>query len=66
MTRSTIADELRRFTGKGLITNSELSRFLGDKNLTRVKAKYLDGLERIGRGYLITEVAERLFFARGE
>lgn len=60
MTRTDIAKELRRFTGKGLVTATELSRFIGDKNLHRVKVKYLVGLERIGRGYLITDVADRL------
>lgn len=56
-----IAKELRRFTGKGTIRASEVAVFLGDKNVTRVKRKYLNGLEAIGgRAYLIPEVAERL------
>lgn len=60
MTKTEIAKELRRFTGKGLVTATELSQFVGDKNSHRVKVKFLMGLERIGKGYLITEVAERL------
>ena len=56
-----IAKELRRFTGKGTIRASEVAVFLGDKNVSRVKRKYLSGLEAIGgRAYLITDVAERL------
>ena len=61
MIRTDIAKELRRFTGAGVIRASELTRFLGEKNVSRVKQKYLVGLEAIGgRAYLITDVAERL------
>ena len=56
-----IVNELRLHTGKGTIRASELAGFLGDKNVSRVKSKYLRGLEAIGgRAYLIPEVAERL------
>ena len=58
---STVADVLREYTGKGTIRASEVAGFLGDSNVSRVKAKYLSGLEAIGgRAYLITDVAERL------
>lgn len=61
MIRTDIAKELRRFTGKGTIRASEVARFLGDKNISLVKRKYLIGLEAIGgSAYLIPEVAERL------
>ena len=61
MIRTDIAKELRRFTGAGVIRASKLTRFLGEKNVSRVKQKYLVGLEAIGgRAYLITDVAERL------
>lgn len=61
MIRTDIAKELRRYTGKGTIKASEVAGFLGDKNVSRVKSKYLRGLEAIGgRAYLIPEVAERL------
>lgn len=60
MNRTTLTKEMRVFTGKGTITNSELSLFLGDSNLCRVKKKYLNRLLRIGRAYLIPDVAERL------
>lgn len=61
MIRTDIAKELRRYTGRGTIKASEVAGFLGDKNVSRVKQKYLSGLEAIGgRAYLITDVAERL------
>lgn len=61
MIRTDIAKELRRYTGAGTIRAKELAGFLGEKNISRVKAKYLTGLEAIGgRAYLITDVAERL------
>ena len=61
MIRTDIAKELRRFTGRGTIKAKEVADFLGEKNVYRVKQKYLTGLEAIGgRAYLITEVAERL------
>ena len=61
MIRSDIAKELRHYTGKGTIRASEVAAFLGDKNISRVKRKYLIGLEAIGgKAYLIPEVAERL------
>ena len=56
-----IAKELRRFTGKGTIKAGEVAKFVGDKNVHRVRQKYLIGLEAIGgRAYLITDVAARL------
>lgn len=61
MIRTDIAKELRRYTGKGTIRASEVASFLGDKNISRVRDKYLRGLEAIGgRECLITDVAERL------
>lgn len=61
MIRTDIAKELRRYTGRGTIRAKELAGFLGVKNISRVREKYLKGLEAIGgRAYLITDVAERL------
>lgn len=61
MIRTDIAKELRHYTGKGTIKAAEVAAFLGDSNVSRVKRKYLSGLEAIGgRAYLIPEVAERL------
>lgn len=60
MTRTQLTKELRTFTGKGLITQTELSRFVGDKNVGRVAKKYLKGVPRIGKGYFIPDVAESM------
>lgn len=61
MTRTEIAQELRRYCGRGLIKASEVSGFIGDSNVTRVKRRYLYDLEAVnGKMYLVTEVAERL------
>ena len=62
MTKSDIAKEMRQYLGgRGTIRAKELAVFLGEGNLTRVREKYLNGLEAIdGRIYLVTEVAERL------
>lgn len=61
MTRGDIASDLRKFTGGGTITCTELCRFLCVKDQYKAKKKYLQGLQAIGgTHYLITEVAERL------
>lgn len=61
MIRTDIAAELRRHTGRGTIRASELASFLGDKNVSRVRNRYLRGLEAIdGKMYLVPEVADRL------
>lgn len=69
MTRSEIAKELRRFTGSGTISLTQLAAFLGQKNAYRVKQRYLmddpDSQQPVieaigGTRYLITDVAIRL------
>lgn len=61
MNRTDIAKELRRYTGAGTIRANQLAGFLGVKNVSRVREKYLKGLEAIGgTAFLITDVAERL------
>ena len=69
MTRTDIAKELRRYTGAGTVTVTQLAGFLGHKNNTRVKNRYLrddpDSEVPImraigGNRYLITDVAIRL------
>ena len=61
MIRTDITKALRRYTGRETITAKEVAEFLCEKNVYRVKQKYLTGLEAIGgRVYLITEVAERM------
>ena len=61
MIRTDIAKEMRRYVGRGTIKAGEVAAFIGDKNVSRVRKKYLTGLEAIGgTAYLITEVADRL------
>lgn len=61
MLRTTIYNDLRRHVhGAGVITAGQLADFLGLKNVSRVKAEYLDGLEHINNRYFISDVAERL------
>lgn len=60
MTRTEIAADLRRFTGGGMITASELGAYMGLKKTQRVAEKYLRGLERVGNRYWIPDVARRL------
>jgi len=61
MIRADIANELRRYTGRGTIRASELAAFLGDKNVSRIRTRYLKELESIdGKQYLIPDVAKSL------
>ena len=61
MTRTAITENLRHHVhGAGVITASELAAFLGLKNVSRVRAEYLDGLEHIKGRYFIADVAKRL------
>ena len=61
MTRSEMCDLLRRHTnGAGVITAGQLAAFLGLKNVSRVKAEYLNGLAHINNRYFIADVAKRL------
>ena len=61
MTRTALYDALRRHVnGAGTITPTQLAGFLGYKNISRVRAEYLDGLEHINNRYFIADVAKRL------
>lgn len=62
MTATDIKKELYAITGskRPFITAAEVCEAVGDKNAGRVKKKYLDGLEKVGKGYFIPEVAQRL------
>lgn len=61
MTRSEIEKSLLKVTGGvPIIKLAEVSRVVRDTNKDRVKKKYLLGLERIGAGYFVPEVAQRL------
>lgn len=61
MDRQSIYAELRRHVrGAGTITPGQLASFLGLKNVSRVRAEYLDGLGNINGHYLVADVAKRL------
>ena len=61
MTQTQIAKEIRRCVGGPFITAAQFAQFIGDKNVSRARRKYLQDLEAIdGKRYLISEVAERL------
>ena len=46
------------------ITVKELTTFLGVKNEGRVKKEFLTGLDRVGKRYLINDVADRILEKR--
>lgn len=61
MTRTDLYILLRRHVhGAGVITAGQLADFLGLKNVGRVRAEYLNGLENINGRYFIADVARRL------
>ena len=61
MTRTDLYTLLRHHVhGAGVITASELAAFLGLKNVSRVRAEYLEGLENIKGRYFIADVAKKL------
>ena len=60
-----LTKEMKQFVGGGsFITLIELTRFLGRKDAKAVKQKYLLGLDRVGTGYFIPDVAKVLFESR--
>lgn len=63
MTQKEIESQLKEVATEGAITMSltEISRAVKDSNLNRVRKKYLLGLPRLGSGYLIRDVARRLY-----
>lgn len=61
MTRTEMYNLLRQHAhGAATITAPEVAGFLGYKNVSRVRAEYLDGLDRINGRYFIADVAKRL------
>lgn len=60
MLKREIANELKTFTGAGMITKTQLSRFMGYSRVDKLPARYLKGLKKVGTKYFIKEVAERL------
>lgn len=61
MKKAELVKELRSYTGAGVITATKLTRFLGQKNVDRIKKKFLSDLHPVvGKAYFISEVAEEL------
>lgn len=59
MIRSQLVKDLRRYTGAGVVTTTELMQYLGYKDRKSVK-KYTHGLRKIGAGFAIDEIADRI------
>ena len=59
MTKTDIADGIRRNCKSEFITRQELADAMGYKDAHSVD-KYLKGLQKIGRKYFVQEVAERI------
>jgi len=59
MNKQDIVRRLEKVTEKqGFITAAQFARFMGRTNVSKCKAKYLDGLDRIdGKYYFVPEVA---------
>ena len=65
MTKTDLTRDMRAYTGAGVISATELSRYLGEKNKCRVKDKYLAGLEPVaGKKYFIPDVVEVIMARR--
>lgn len=66
MTKQELTKDMKAFCGGGsFITITDFCRFMGLKSRDKAKAKYLDGLERVGgAGYFVNDVAERVMERR--
>lgn len=61
MTKKEIARALTQAVGgQAFITATQLARAMGRKDTYKVKLEYLDGLEHVGKLYLIEEVADAI------
>lgn len=59
MTKTDLRRALERATGSPFIKASQLAKFVGDKNVSRVRRKYLINCQCLpGKLYLCEEVAE--------
>ena len=63
MIKSQLVTDLRRYTGAGVIKRKQLMKYLGYKDRHSVDV-YLHGLRKIGSGYSIIDVAERIMEVR--
>lgn len=65
MTKSDLIRDMKTFTGAGVISASELTRYLGYNNSHRVKEKYLLELQPVTeKKYFIPDVAEAIMARR--
>ena len=65
MTKTDLTRDMKAYTGAGVISATELSRYLGEKNKCMVKDKYLAGLEPVaGKKYFIPDVVESIMARR--
>lgn len=66
MTARDIENDMKKSVGgASFITPGELARYLGEKNTSRVRDKYLAGLSKIEgtKKYFIPEVAKQIYYA---
>ena len=61
MTKTELIKDIERNVGAGVITMTELARYLGYKDPKIVKRRYLLGLQPItGKKYSVIDVAEEI------
>lgn len=62
MVKSDLIRDMKSFTsGASFISVTELTKYLGQSNQTRIKNRYLSGLQPVaGKKYFIPEVAEKV------
>jgi len=58
--KEVIRSMMQSVNGASFITNTQLCRYLGQENRTRIKNAYLRGLPQVGRYYFIPDVATRI------
>lgn len=60
MTANEIAKAIEKTAGGPFIKAKKVAEIVGDKNVSRVKHTYLDGLQHFDGRYFVPEVAERI------
>ena len=65
MTKTELTRDMRSYTGAGVITLTQLAKYLGYKETKYVKAKFLNGLQPVTeKKYFIPDVVDRLMERR--
>jgi hypothetical protein len=65
MTKTDLTRDMRAYTGAGVISVSQLSKYLGYKEDKYVKAKFLKGLQPVtDKKYFIPDVVEAIMARR--